>query len=185
MSITEHVSTKSKWVLRVIGWSVALLVIFTLMYKVTYRKQVESKVNCLDNASSAESTTSPLASVDRYAACIAGKSDETPALPSRCRYAGVWSSTRGNTVYQVTLDAGGRFVAEPSENARSDAEAIGGAWNVAGRTMVWVYDSGSVWPPDINPITAEGDGTFALREVDGATTRYALIQRAASPLCKK
>jgi hypothetical protein len=185
LGVTEHVSTESKWVLRVIGWSVALLVIFTRMYKVTYRKQVEGKVNCLDKASLAERTTSPLASVDAYAACIAGKSADAPALPLRCRYAGVWSSTRGNAVYQVTLEAGGRFVAEPAENTRPDAESISGAWSVAGRAMVWVYDSGAVWPPDINPITAESDGTFTLREVDGATTRYALIQRATSPLCKK
>ena len=50
MGITEHVSTASRSVIRVIGWSVALLVIFTLMYKVMFRKQVELKVNCLDKA---------------------------------------------------------------------------------------------------------------------------------------
>ena len=185
MGIAEHVKTEAKWVLRIIGWSVALLVIFTLMYRVMFRKQVELKVNCLDKASAAEGATSALASVDRYAACIAGKSADVSALPLRCKYAGVWSSTRGNTVYQVTLEADGRFVAEPSENVRPDAEAISGAWNVAGRSLVWVYDSGTVWPPDINPIAAESDGAFTLAEVDGATTRYALIQRIALQVCRK
>jgi hypothetical protein len=185
MGITEHASTASRSVIRVIGWSVALLVIFTLIYKVTFRKQVELKVNCLDKASSAEGTTSPLTSVDRYAACIGGKSAEVSPFPPRCRYAGVWSSTRGSTVYRVTLEADGGFMAEPGENTRPDAESISGAWSVAGRALVWVYESGPVWPPDINPIAAESDDAFTLREVDGATTRYALIRRAVSPLCKK
>ena len=88
MGITGHLNIKSRWVLRAIGWSVALLVIFTLIYKVTFRKQVEHKVKCLETASSAEQATTPLAAVDRYAACVAGKSAEESAVPLRCRYEG-------------------------------------------------------------------------------------------------
>ena len=88
-------------------------------------------------------------------------------------------------VYQVTLDVDGKFVAEPIQNVPANAEDITGAWNVAGRSLVWAYDNGAVWPPDINPIAVESDGAFTLAELDGATTRYTLIQRQASIACKK
>ena len=186
MPLNHKFQSPTTWILRAIGWSVALLIIFAIMYKVMFGKQVERTVNCLEQTASGERASSPLTSVDKYAACIAGKTVAASALPpARCRYAGVWSSARGGMVYQVTLDVDGKFVAEPIQNAPANAEDISGAWNVAGRSLVWAYDSGAVWPPDINPIAAESDGAFTLAELDGATTRYTLIRRQASIACKK
>lgn len=88
-------------------------------------------------------------------------------------------------VYQVTMEADGRFIAEPVQNTPPNAVAITGAWNVAGKALVWAYDSGAVWPPDVNPFSAETDNAFTLAEVNGAMTHYALIERQASALCPR
>jgi hypothetical protein len=162
-----------------------LLIIFAFIYKVTFRKQVERTVNCLDQAASQERASSPLAAVEKYTGCIAGNAvASSSSPPARCRYAGVWSAARGAVVYQVTLDADGKFVAEPGQNSAPNAAEVSGAWGVAGRALVWVYDSGPVWPPDINPISAESDSAFTLAEVNGTTTRYTRIQRDASAACR-
>ena len=163
-----------------------LLIIFALIYRVTFRKQVERTVNCLDRASSEERATSPLMSVNKYVKCIVRSAAvATDARPARCRYAGVWAATRGEMVYDVTLESDGLFTAEPAQNTSENAPVITGAWAVAGRTMVWAYDGGAVWPPDINAISAETDSAFTLMEVNGVPTRYTLIERGVSDLCKK
>jgi len=192
MSVTDPFQNRPRWILRAIGWIVALAIIFILGYRVMFRKQVERTVSCLEQASSAERATSPAAAVEKYAACIDRQSTTAAAssaakLPVRCRYAGVWAAARGNMVYQVTLKADGKFVGEPAENTPADAQVITGAWTVAGNALVWAYDSGAVWPPDINPISAETDNAnaFTLREVNGSTTRYTLIERSTSGTCRK
>ena len=163
-----------------------MLIIFALIYRITFRKQIERTVNCLDRASSEESTTTPLASVNKYATCmVRSAAVAAVARPARCRYAGVWAATRGEMVYDVTLESDGVFTAEPAQNTPANAPVITGAWAVAGRTLAWAYDSGAVWPPDINAISADTESAFTLMEVNGAPTRYTLIERGFSDLCKK
>jgi hypothetical protein len=176
---------------RVILWSVALIIIFTLLYKVAFRKQVEQRVNCLERSASAEPSSTPIAAVNKYAACVgrvetaagvsgSGKSD---TRAPRCRYVGVWAATRGGVTYNVTLEADGRFIAEPGANAPPSPAQITGAWSPAGNTLVWVYDTGPVWPPDINPISDATPEAFTLREVNGSTTRYTLIEKQTPAGC--
>lgn len=185
MPLDHKLQTRTTWLLRTIGWLIALSIIFTIIYKVAFRKQVERTVNCLDQAAAGERTTTPLTSVEKYSKCVVGKAEpKTTPIPARCRYAGVWSASRGGAVYEVTLEADGNFVAEPGQNTPPGATTITGAWGVAGRTLVWVYDGGAVWPPDINPVSAASDDAFSLTEVDGATTRYTLIKRLVSTECK-
>lgn len=194
MRVTDPLRSQSSWMLRAIVWSVALMIIFALVYKVMFQKQAARKEACLDQASSTQQATTASASVEKYAACIAGQSSaaatpvassKAPAQPVRCRFAGVWAAARGSVVYQVTLEAGGRFEAEPGQNAPANAPVISGAWSVAGNSLVWAYDSGAVWPPDVNPITAESEAAFTLTEVNGSTTRYSLIEPIVSELCAK
>ena len=187
MSMNNGVSENSRWVLRAMLWAVALLIVFSLVYKIAFRKQVEQKVNCLDQAASAERATSPITAVNKYASCI-GPSKAKQASdtrPERCQYVGVWAAARGNVVYNVTLSADSRFVAEPGDNAPPNAQNITGAWSIAGNALAWVYDSGPVWPPDINPLSAETAEAFTLSEVNGSTTRYTLIERHTPAICAK
>ena len=200
MSLTEHTSSRSTWTLRIIGWAIALMIILPLAYKTMFRQQAAKKAECLEQAASTGRAVSASTAVNKFAACelgqapVSGKSDSAaplsgtstntaaaasadPLVAARCRYAGVWSATRGQMVYMVTLEADGRFIAEPSQNTPAGATTITGAWSVAGNKMAWAYDNGPVWPPDINPITAAGDREFTLIEVNGSSTRYELVDR--------
>jgi hypothetical protein len=179
--------------LRTILWVVALFIIFSLLYKVAFRKQVEQRVNCLERSASAESASTPLAAVNKYSACIGRNEMATTGAksagstsdsrPMRCKYVGTWAATRGSVTYNVTLEADGRFAAEPGANAPPSPASITGAWSAAGNALVWVYDSGPVWPPDINPISDASSDAFTLREVNGSTTRYSLIEKQTPAIC--
>ena len=170
--------------LRLIGWSVALGIILLLMYKTMFQEQLQRSARCGEEAEAAKAVGTPLVTVDKYAACINRNSAaKTSSPPARCKYAGVWSAARGNVIHRVTLDVDGKFTAVPGANARADAEEITGAWSIAGRALVWSYDNGWVWPPDVNPISAATDRGFTLTEVDGATTRYTLNSRSKVTVC--
>ena len=187
----------SKWLLRGMLWLVALMIIFSLGHMIMGKKVVDRKIACLDQASSAGRATSPIDAVNKYAACMGLPVDNQPAVtvalgntgndtrPARCRYLGVWAATRGSMVYQVTLEADGKFVAVPARNAGDNAETITGAWSVAGKSIAWVYDSGAVWPPDVNAVTNETSDEFTLSEVNGSTTRYSLIEAFTPAVCAK
>ncbi len=201
MSLTDHTSTRPTWTMRVIGWTIALLIIVPLAYKTLFRQKATQRAECLEQASSSQRATSPASTVNKYAACELGNVKSAgasvaggagivatgsigPVEVARCQYAGLWAATRGQTVYMVTLEATGRFIAEPSQNTPADATTITGAWSVAGNKMVWAYDNGPVWPPDVNPISADRSDAFTLSEVNGSTTRYTLVERLPGSLCK-
>ncbi len=173
--------------LRALVWGAALLVIFGLVYKIAFRKQADQRAACVESAQARERTASARASVDRYLACAqpaAAKAQGAPASQNpRCRYAGIWTSTRGSMVYEIRLDPDGKFVAEPVQNAPPGAGQESGSWGVAGNTFAWAYDSGPVYPPDLNPISNERDGAFTLTEVNGATTQFMRVEKSASPEC--
>ncbi len=184
----------SKWLLRGTLWLAALFIIFSLGHKVMGKKVVERKIACLDQASSAGRATNPLEAANKYAACMGLPVDNKPAdtvassngtRPARCRYLGRWAATRGNVVYRVTLEADSTFVAEPAQNAGADAQTITGAWSVAGKSIAWVYDSGAVWPPDVNPVSNETSDEFTLSEVNGSSTRFTLIEAFTPAVCAK
>ena len=196
MSLTNPLSDNSNWLLRSILWGVALLIVFMMIYKVAFRKQVEKKVNCLDQAASTQRVSSPLSAVDKYATCIgfsaggkaAQSAQASDTRPARCRYIGVWAASRGNVVYNVTLGVDGHFFAEPGSNTLPNAATITGAWSAAsaeGNVLAWVYDNGPVWPPDINPVSSETADAFTLSEVNGSSTQYNLIARQIPTICAK
>ena len=184
MSLNRPLQGSTTFVLRLIGWSVALGIIFLLMYRTMFGEQLKRSASCGDEAEAAQVAGTPLVTVDKYAACINKNSTaKASSPPARCKYAGVWSAARGNVIHRVTLDADGKFIAEPGANTRVGADEITGAWSIAGRALVWSYDGRWVWPPDVNPISAATDTGFTLAEVDGATTRYTLVSRSMVTAC--
>lgn len=177
-------------VLLTVAWIVALLVLLAFAYRWAFKTQVVRTADCLDQAAFGQRATSSLTSVEKYAACIAWTAGNTQpaaagARPARCRYAGVWTAARGNAAYEVTLEPDGKFVGVPGQNVPETAPAITGAWAIAGNSLVWAYDTGAVWPPDINPISAESEKGFTLTEVNGSATRYTLVERSTAEICAK
>jgi hypothetical protein len=104
-----------------------------------------------------------------------------PSIP--CQYVGIWTATRGNTVYRVTLRDDSQYRAEPVRDDAPGAKILSGSWGAYDGSMIWMHDEGRIWPPDINPITPISDASFNLREADGSITRYDLIERVPSTSC--
>jgi hypothetical protein len=173
----------SRWFLRGLGWGAFAIVVYLAFRNVRPDPDALATGDCLDRASHQDKYQTRLEAVEGYARCIA-RLQKTPVTGNpRCAYAGVWSSQRNDVEYFITLNADGSFVAEPGRNTRPGEQSITGAWTVANQRMVWAYDSGPVWPPDINPIFDEKEQTFKLREVDGATTRFLRISREGVTAC--
>jgi hypothetical protein len=99
--------------------------------------------------------------------------DALPSVP--CRYVGTWASNRGEMIYKITLKQTGEFLAVPLK-APADAEPLSGIWGVHRGVMVWLYDSGLTWPPDVNDIEAETPNGFRLRERNGERTDFSLME---------
>lgn len=102
-----------------------------------------------------------------------------------CRYIGVWESPRDGVTYQYQLNADGTFSARGKSGARPNPqpEYFTGVWSAVRGRLVWLYDAGRIFPPDINPITDLSDSRFQLKELDGSLTQFTLKQRISAPGC--
>ncbi len=104
-----------------------------------------------------------------------------PSVP--CSYVGIWSSTRPGSQYQIRLTDDSRFYGVPVQPASMTAPEQG-MWGVVDGKMIWFYDKGMVWPPDINQILPGADPRhFTLVEVNGMRTQFELIQKISSTRC--
>lgn len=103
------------------------------------------------------------------------------SLPSApCRYVGTWSSTRPGSKYKITLTDDSRFVGEP---VGGTGGTVRGLWGAVDGKMIWFYDTGVAWPPDINQILPESRSRFTLVEVNGTRTQFELIDAIKSNSC--
>ena len=115
---------------------------------------------------------------------FSGTGETIMALPSTpCQFVGVWKATRRpqGWVYEHTLNADGQFSSTPI--ASISHERVTGSWGVHGTQFIWLYDEGTVWPPDINPIINDKPYSFTLKEIDGSETDFELIQRMNASFC--
>lgn len=105
------------------------------------------------------------------------------AGPQPCALVGLWTASRQDSVYQVTLQEDGRFLAEPLARGRYAAAALQGDWQVENDRIRWRHDGLTTTEPDINPIREPSAISFTLVEVNGELTRYNLIHRTPGPRC--
>jgi hypothetical protein len=198
MKLTDKFSTPVTWLVRVIGWSVSLITIWWLFSFYANMKLVNHVATCLETLKHRTGTgpASALTDAKDLLACLdkqAGFPEKFMYAPAKkailslpsvpCRYVGIWSASRGETMYRVTLMDDSRFIAEPLRDAAPAAQNLSGSWGVHEDRMIWLYDTGRLWPPDINPITYISETGFSLREADGSTTRYDLIEQVPSTSC--
>lgn len=138
----------------------------------------------------------PLNRAQKWASCIDGKNGliediffystkklvmSLPSVP--CQYIGTWSSIRPGSKYKVTMTDDSRFIAEPMQTNSGTADTISGSWGVVGEEMVWLYQEGPVWPPDVNRILPKSRSRFTLIETNGTRTDYELIDAIKSNHC--
>lgn len=186
-----------KLVLRLIGYGLVAAVLVIPLYRagVAFRT-IEFAEQCTDEAQYKGVRQSSLAYAQRFSLCMFLKGGfveawraepallHVMALPSlSCSRVGVWKSTRRRSVYTVTLGDDSRFTAEPVVAASDYAESASGFWGEHQGVMVWIYESGVIWPPDINRIESDGPGRFTLIEVNGERTEFIQQQRLESKRC--
>ncbi|GAA5175654.1 hypothetical protein GCM10025771_08390 [Niveibacterium umoris] len=139
--------------------------------------------------SALDSTKAFVACVDSHAGkdgqrLFAEKRAIFDALPHHpCEYVGIWAATRSEQHYRMVLDEDGSFRGQAYSDTRQVTSGMTGSWGVAGQRIVWMYDTGLTWPPDINTIRPIGKNAFELDEVDGSTTRYDLLDRSPFERC--
>ena len=199
MNLLRGVPGPIAWTMRIIGWLVGLAIIGTMAAGYGNFKLSQRVGECLGSMK-ASPQGSALSSAQELVACAYKRSgvlervvlyhrrqaiNSLPHVP--CLYVGTWSMTRPPTAqmpaveYRITLRDDSRFIAQPVRSP--DPEVLTGSWGVHGTNMLWFYDQGLVWPPDINPIKHTNDGAFTLREREGSITSYTLLQRAPSDNC--
>jgi hypothetical protein len=190
MGLRDPLPRSVSWITRTIGYSVGAVAIAVAWYVAGNVLLVKHYTDCMELPSQrGASKPTALESAKALVACVDGRSGlvETlafwqtkrlfSALPSApCDYVGTWRATREKSVYQITLRADGQFLAEPVQTSDRDARNLAGSWGVVGKLdsqkMVWLYDEGRVWPPDVNPIkNARADG-FTLVEENGSRTEF-------------
>lgn len=196
-SCSRTVPGPARWLLRIVGWSVAALV-FIAIYRVgnAYRT-VEFAGQCTRESQFKGEHQTNLGYAQRFSACMFLRSNffeawrtepslrHVMALPSApCARIGVWKSTRRRSVYRVALRDDSSFIAEPvASPANPQAETVSGFWGEHEGRMVWIYDNGILWPPDINPIENDSAGSFTLVEANGERTDFIREENLPSQRC--
>jgi hypothetical protein len=182
------------WITRTIGYSVGAVAIGIAWLVAGNLRLGHHFIACMETQSRpGDPRPTAMENAKKLVACVDARSGIVEflafrntkklfsALPSApCHYVGTWQAARENSLYRITLDADGQFRAEPIRTPDRDATTVTGSWAVIGRRdsekMVWLYDEGRVWPPDINPVkNARADG-FTLTEENGSSTEYSLTQ---------
>jgi len=193
MKLTDKLPTPVTWLVRVIGWSASLMVIGWLFSIYVNMKTVNHACfETLQNRAGNEPVTA-LGAAKELVACLdkrAGFPEKFMYAPTKKaiqalphtprRYVGVWTASRTDTVYRVTLRDDSQYMAEPVRDNSPGAQVLTGSWGVYNGKMIWLSDSGRFWPPDINPITNISDTSFSLREANGSSTRYELVGHVPS-----
>jgi len=198
MNLFSRVPGPIAWGMRIVAWTIGLAIIGVMLAGYGNFRLSKHILECMQAAKG--SAPSALAYSQQLVACAdkrSGPLERAVLYPRRkamaalpnvpCRYVGVWTATRPPsarlpaTVYRITLRDDSKFIAEPVQSP--DTQVITGSWGVYQEAMVWFYDQGHVWPPDMNPIRHTNDDAFTLREAEGTLTSYALLTRAASQNC--
>lgn len=184
-------SSSLTWTVRALGWLIAIGVMAVFVHKYGRSRITTATLQCVEES---RVQRDALAYGQQIFDCIYGRGgpverwilkdtkDVVRALPyAPCRYIGTWRATRPGAIYNVTLQDDSTFTAEPIEPRNADT--ISGSWGFAKDRLVWFYDNGRVWPPDINPVKHQNDDIFMVTERDGSTTTYMLLKRFNSTAC--
>jgi hypothetical protein len=190
MGLKDPLPGPVAWIARIIGYSVAIVAIGIAWLIAGNLRLGHYYIECMEiqgkrtdpNATAMENAQKLVACVDQRAGAIEylafrGTKNLFSRLPhAPCEYTGIWEAKREGSVYQITLRADGQFLAEPVRTSERDATKVTGSWSVAGKrgkeSMVWLYDEGRVWPPEMNPVKEPRADGFTLMEENGSRTEY-------------
>lgn len=100
-----------------------------------------------------------------------------PATP--CKYIGVWYAFRPDGVRRVTLKDNSDLLVESIKGGEATAET--GFWGVHKKQLAMFYESR--WPPDINKIEIDEDGSFMLNENNNKHAVFVRDKSISSTTC--
>lgn len=197
MSTQIRLPTTATLITRTLGYGLALLFLLPILYAYGNFRTAQHARECLEQLDTrTQAKESALTRTQGLIACIDERAGwlerlayrrakaDVQALPYvPCRYVGIWSAKRPQSEYRVTLKDNGEFLAEPISDPHGAAELVSGSWGFHDDHLIWLYDSGHVWPPDTNPIKPLANDRFELIEANGTRTEYRLIQDLASNSC--
>ncbi len=180
MKLNDDLPRWISWPVRVAFYALVLFILFNLANGVVQGRVASNTMECSAMVSASKGMEYARAMVTclRQKNGVLGNMAMRPvyhaidAMPSNPgEFVGTWNSSQPRCNYRFTLQANGEFVGEPMGCTLS-AETFHGAWGVYDRQMVWLYDEGNVWPPDINPMDVVDKDFFLLVEKDGSRTRF-------------
>jgi hypothetical protein len=180
MNVSGKVPRPITWLIRIAGWTLALVIIGAIVLSYGDFKLSHQIEECLMFPTQPRSPNT-LVSTKNLLACTIQKGGflerlllyrhlrVISALPNvPCPYVGTWTASRPGTAYKVTLRDDSQFYAEPMNDPQG--VLISGAWGFYKDSLVWLYD--------------ESDDAFTLVEADGSITRYVLLERKRSTNCQ-
>lgn len=188
-------STPFRWTVRLIVWGVGLAIMVPAYRLGSTFGMIPVVQEC---ARAQSGKTNGLFEAQEFCLCMFLKSNylesrrQEPLLrdvmalrePS-CDRVGIWKSARERSVYRVTLYDNNRFHAEPMSDFAPTAFSgeASGFWGETRGKLVWIYDEGVTWPPDINRIVEESTDRFTVIEVNGERTEFTRERKAETGRC--
>lgn len=190
MGLRDPLPRSASWITRTIGWSFGAVAIAIAWYITGHMRLITHYMGCLDERDKRVALKqTAMENAEELVACVDTRSGFVEALAFRpmkrlfaalpstpCNYVGMWNSVRNDSIYKITLGADGQFLAEPVKTSDPNATTVTGSWGVVGtgdnQEMVWLYDEGHIWPPDINPIKDTRADGFKLVEKNGSLTEF-------------
>lgn len=187
MRLNEEVPRWLKYLVRVIGWGLALALIGGVGYGAVSARLTNHISDCLGGARRVASGQA-LPHAQRMAGCLDEKNgplenlmmrpihEALAAMPRNPgEFVGVWQSSQPRCSYRFLLQADGQFLATPQVCSLSSA-TYRGYWGVHQDRMVWLSEGDPLWPPDINPLDYVDKDLFLLTEADGSRTKFMRAQ---------
>jgi hypothetical protein len=187
-----------RWTLRLLLWSVGIAFMLPLYRAGVAFHDVDTQQQCANETASAKGPQAGLFQQQRFCLCMFLHSgylesrrlepalDDVMALGAApCDFVGIWKSARRRSVYRITMRDDNTFTSEPvADYGRMSGSAAGsGYWGENDGRLVWIYQSGVTWPPDINRIESQSADKFTLIETSGERTEFTRERPLQSARC--
>lgn len=196
MALGGDLPSPVRFLTRLLGWGLGLLMMILIVTRIAGGGLAGHVVACSEGAPGVARAADALAATQAFAACLERRSGffermalaptlkMLRALPhAPCRFVGRWKSSKTAAGYEIALNGDGSFGARPW-GARDGGETARGAWGVHDGRMVWLYDEGVQWPPDVNRIEIRGEHAFTLTEANGSKTDFLRFDALPPGACR-
>ena len=185
MKLTDEVKIP-RWIkvpVRFFAYAMVLYILYNICAAIVFFR-LDSNIKACHRSMTAVKKGDALGNAKRIAECLDQQNgvlenlmmrpihQAINALPNNpSQFVGVWNSSQPRCNYKITLKADGEFLGEPVSCTIS-SDRFNGTWGVFENQMIWLYERGADWPPDINAMDVVDKDFFLLVEKDGSRTKF-------------